>query len=270
MNRRTYLGLAATGVVGSVAGCTSTASDGSEYPPYPDGETVDLSGTGTGTSDEFELTQEGPTLVDMEHMGSDNFTVVLADPAAAAESEAMPANESMGETNESEPSSNESEPSSNESVESGANETAQPEVDDSVVSSVVTVVGPFDGRTLLSVGTGSYVLRVLEADAEWTATVYDLPAYEDGVGTPLPIKREGTQWDVIGPINFGEQAETTFSFSVTGEGYHRVNVVGRESEKTFRVTALNGDGEDAITRLIDGVGYIVVRSFGSWTFELST
>ena len=91
MNRRTYLGLAATGVVGSVAGCTS-ASDGTEYPPYPDAETVDLSGDGTGTSEQFELTQDGPTLVDMEHMGSDNFTVVLADPAAAAESGAMSAN----------------------------------------------------------------------------------------------------------------------------------------------------------------------------------
>lgn len=258
MNRRTYLGLAATGLVGSVAGCSS-ASDGTEYPPYPDAETVDLSGEGTGTSEQFEIRQDGPTLVDMEHEGSDNFTVVLADPDTAE-----------SETNESEPTSNESEPTSNESVDSGGNETAEMEIDDSVVSSVVTVVGPYDGRTLLPVAAGSYVLQILEADAEWTATVYDLPAYDDGVGTSLPIKREGDLYDVIGPINFGEQAETEFSFSVTGPGLHRVFVTDREGSDSLQVTSMNGDGEDSVSQAVGGVGYIEILSTGSWTFELST
>ncbi len=261
MQRRTYLGLAATGVVGSVAGCTS-AADGSEYPPYPDSETVELSGDGVGTSDRFEISLDGPTLVDVEHEGEDNFTVVLADPDA--DDEALAANDSAGETNDSET------PSTNESTVLAANETAETEVDESIVARVASAVGPYDGRSLLPVATGSYVLRALEADAEWTATVYDLPAYEDGVGTPLPIKREGTQWDVIGPVDFGEPADTEFSFSVSGEGIHRVFVTDREASDSNTMANIQNDGEASVSLIVDGVGYIEVLSFGEWTFELST
>ncbi|MFD1641332.1 hypothetical protein [Halohasta litorea] len=262
MKRRTYLGLAATGVVGSVAGCTS-AADGNEYPPYPDSETVELSGDGVGTSDRFEISLAGPTLVDVEHMGSDNFTVVLADPDAMDDSETGTANESTDETNSSEA------PSGNESGVSAANETDGADVGESVVSSVVTAVGPYDGRSLLPVAAGSYVLRVVEADAEWTATVYDLPVYEDGVGTSLPIEREGEQYDVIGPIDFGEQADTEFSFSVTGEGLHRVFVTDREGGESLTVFSVNGEADERLSQEVGGVGYIEVLSFGSWTFELS-
>jgi len=263
MNRRTYLGLAATGVVGSVAGCTS-AADGNEYPPYPDSETVELSGDGVGTSDRFEISLDGPTLVDVEHEGEDNFTVVLADPDADDDDETMDGNDSTGETNSSE------EPSGNESTVSAANETAEADVDESVVASVVTAVGPYDGRSLLPVAAGSYVFRVVEADAEWSATVYDLPAYEDGVGTSLPIEREGEQYDVIGPINFGEQAETEFEFSVTGEGLHRVFVTDREGSESLTVFSVNGEADESLSQQVGGVGYIEVLSFGEWTFELST
>ena len=79
MNRRTYLGLAAVGVAGSVAGCAE-ATDGREYPPYPDSNATELSGEGPSTSESFELSLDGPTLIDLEHMGSDNFTVVLDEP----------------------------------------------------------------------------------------------------------------------------------------------------------------------------------------------
>jgi len=262
MQRRTYLGLAVTGVVGSVAGCVS-ASDGSEYPPYPDSETVELSGEGVGVSDRFEIALDGPTLVDVEHKGSDNFTVVLADPDAT-DDETPTTNGSMGTTDDAD------EPSGNESTVSAANETAGTEVDESVVASVVTAVGPYDGRSLLPVAAGSYVFRVVEADAEWNATVYDLPAYEDGVGTTLPIEREGEQYDVIGPINFGEQADTEFSLSVSGEGLHRVFATDREGSESLTVFNVNGEADESLSQQVGGVGYIEILSFGSWTFELST
>lgn len=262
MQRRTYLGLAATGMVGSVAGCTS-AADGREYPPYPDSETIELSGDGVGTSDRFEISLDGPTLVDVEHMGSDNFTVVLDDPDATDDTETPAGNESTGEPTTAENTS------TNESTVSAATETAETAVDESVVASVVTAVGPYDGRSLLPVTAGSYELRVVEADAEWTATIYDLPAYEDGVGTSLPIEREGEQYDVIGPIDFGEQADTEFSFSVTGEGLHRVFVTDREASESLTVFSVNGEADESVTQQVGGVGYIEVLSFGSWTFELS-
>ena len=269
MNRRTYLGLAATGVVGSVAGCAA-ASDGREYPPYPDSETTELSGEGAGVSDRFEITLGGPTLVDVEHEGSDNFTVVLAEPEIADESEPTPANDSTGETNDSAGGMNDSnEASTNESAVSDSDEPADTEVGESVVATVATAVGPYDGRSLLPVATGSYVLRVVEADAEWTATIYDLPVYEDGVGTSLPIEREGTQYDVIGPIDFGEQSDTEFSFSVTGQGLHRVFVTDREGSESLTVFSVNGDSDESLTQQVGGVGYIEVLSFGEWTFELS-
>jgi hypothetical protein len=268
MHRRTYLGLAATGVVGSVAGC-ATASDGREYPPYPDSETTELSGDGTGTSDRFESMLDGPTLVDLEHEGSDNFTVVLAEPETA-DDESAPANDSTGEMNGSTNDANESdEPSTNESTVSPGNETADTKVDESVVATVATAVGPYDGRSLVPVATGSYVLRVVEADAEWTATVYDLPVYEDGVGTSLPIEREGNQYDVIGPVDFGEQSDTEFGFSVSGEGLHRVFVTDREGSESLTVFSVNGDSDESLSQQVGGVGYIEVLSFGEWTFELS-
>jgi len=261
MNRRTYLGLAATGVVGSVAGCTS-AADGREYPPYPDSETTELSGDGPGRSDRFEISLDGPTLVDIEHEGSDNFTVVLAEPETADDSGTAAVNESRTETNGSSTGTN-------ESTVSASDESAETAVDDSVVASVATAVGPYDGRSLVPVAAGSYVLRVDEADADWTATVYDLPVYEDGVGTGLPIEREGNQYDVIGPIDFGEQSDTEFSFSVSGEGLHRVFVTDREGSESLTVFTLNGEGDDSLSQQVGGVGYIEVLSFGEWTFELS-
>jgi hypothetical protein len=252
MQRRTYLGLAATGVIGSVAGCTS-AANGSEYPPYPDAETIELSGDGPDTTERFEITQDGPTLVDAEHMGSDNFIVVLDDPDIETDDETNESNESNVTTESTE---------TNESTDE-----AEP---DPVVASVVDAIGPYDGRSLLPVSTGSYVLSVLEADAEWTATIYDLPSYEDGVGIDLPLKRESEQYDVIGPINFGEQTETEFSFSATGPGLHRVFLTDRDGADSLTVAQFNGEDEQTVTRPISGVGYVEILSNRSWTFELST
>lgn len=263
MNRRRYLGLTAVGVVGGFAGC-STDSDEREYPPYPDSETVELSGDGEGRTDPFEIVNDGPTLVDAEHTGSEGFTVVLGAPITEANS------------------SNETADGANETVNE-TNTTNETTTDDGIeqVSTVVSATGPYNGRTLHAVGPDTYVLDVIEADDEWTATVYDLPAYDDGVGVTLPIEREGELEDVIGPINFGDVAETDdagetddmdetrFEFSASSEGVHRLILTDREADDSLTVTDFEGESEDSVSNVVSGVGYLEVRSFGSWSLSVS-
>jgi hypothetical protein len=279
MQRRTYLGLAATGMIGSVAGCTSSA-DGTEYPPYPDSESTELSGDSAETTDSFEISQDGPTLLDLEHTGSGSFTVHLVvanaetdDTNSSVETGGDSSTETETEGNETETEGNETTTTETGSVDDG---TA---VRSDVVTTIVSATGPYDGRTIHSVDLGSYALRVEEADAEWTATVYDLPAYDDGVGMTLPITREGGLNDVIGPVNFGKQQQdvpeedretTTFNFSVTGEGVHSARLVDRNGIPARAIANARGEMDDTVEFPVSGVGYIEIRSFSSWSIEAST
>ena len=91
MERRQYLGAAAAGTVVGVGGASAYAvlgSDGSggpppvseaEFPPYPDSEVIERSGEGTGTSEPFELVNEGPTIIEtsVDHTADDIYNVEL-------------------------------------------------------------------------------------------------------------------------------------------------------------------------------------------------
>jgi len=264
MNRRTYLGLAAAGTIGSLAGCTD-ATDGREFPPYPDDyNTTELSGSGPATSDSFELSLDGPTLIDLEHMGEENFTVVLDHPP--------------GEGDDLD--GNETDSDDNETTEIDGNETAEGDDDDldidveegeqiAPVATIASARGAYNGRTLHAVSAGRYVLHVIEADADWEATVYDLPEYDDGVGIELPIEREGEQYDVVGPIDFGEQGTVDFEFVASGEGLHRVFLNDRTGTQPLSVAEFEGDGSESVSQEIEGVGYIEVLTVSpSWTLHL--
>lgn len=259
MNRRRYLGLAAAGAVGTVAGCTD-ATDGREYPPYPDSNITELSGEGPSTSDTFEISLDGPTLIDLEHMGSDNFTVVLDDPPAER------VDDSANETADTE--GNEA-----EDTDGNTNDELEIDIEDgdqlNPVATVASAAGPYDGRTLHSVDAGSYVLHVLEADDDWEATVYDLPAYDDGVGIDLPLDRDGEQYDVVGPINFGEGSTVEFEFSASGEGLQRMFLTDRTGTESLVVAELLGSGEESVSQEVSGVGYIEVLTVFSWNLQLS-
>ena len=253
MDRRTYLGLAAAGAFGTVAGCTDAVGS-QEFPPYPDSNTTELSGEGATTSDAFELSLDGPTLINLEHMGSDNFTVVLDVPQAE-----------------------DTDDSGNETAETGDNSTTdglepeELEADDQIspVANVASAVGAYDGRTLQSVDAGRYVLRALEADGEWEATVYDLPAYDDGIGTEIPFEQDGEQYDVVGPINFDVETVVDFEFSVTGDGFHRLFLTDRTGTESFTVAELEGEGEESVSQEVSGVGYIEILTVRSWSLALS-
>lgn len=264
MNRRTYLGLAAVGVAGSIAGCTE-ATDGREYPPYPDSNTTELSGERVETSDVFEVSLDGPTLIELEHEGSENFTVVLDVPSG--ENTDNGGNETV-------------EHGGNETADNGGNITADSDESDldieveegeeiDPIETVAAAVGPYNGRTLHSVDPGSYVLHVLEADAEWNATVYDLPAYDDGEGVELPIDSEGEQYDVIGPIDFGEESTVDFEFGASGEGLHRAFLTDRTGTESLTVAEIEGEGSESVSQDISGVGYLEVLTVFSWSLHIS-
>ena len=94
----------------------------------------------------------------------------------------------------------------------------------------VQAVGPYRGSSIHNLPLDEYRLEI-EADGEWTATVYDLPAYEDGIGLSLPVERDGALGGVIGPIDFGElstkQIDIVFD-EATGANW--VDLVDREGE----------------------------------------
>lgn len=279
MNRRTYLAVAATGVVGSVAGCAEVG-DSRAFPPYPDSNTTELAGEGPATSEQFELTLDGPTLIDLEHTGSDAFTVVLDHP---------PDEETAGDGDEeTEVDGNEttdangnetSDPNDNETTDTDGNETSDTEDDLEIdagagdqinpVTAVASAAGPYNGRTLQSVETGEYVLHVIDADGDWEATVYDLPAYDDGVGIELPIELDGAQYDVIGPINFGEATTVDFEFSSTSEGGHQLFLTDRTGTDSHTVTQLDGEDSAAVSGDISGIGYLEVLTTADWSLAVS-
>ncbi|MFW6320628.1 MAG: hypothetical protein ACOC0Z_02150 [Halohasta sp.] len=112
----------------------------------------------------------------------------------------------------------------------------------------VQAVGPYRGLSIYDLPEATYWLSI-EASGEWTATVYDLPVYDDGTGISLPIEREGALGDVIGPIDFGELGDREFSIEFeTAEGLNWVDLLDREGETVVTLfegdNTLGGGGED--------------------------
>jgi len=214
---------------------------------------TELSGDGPGTSDSFEISLDGPTLIAAEHTGSGNFTSILQ-PAGFDDSKAEKTNINETET-------------TNSTETSSPNDTDE-STDNLRSTTVVSAVGPYDGQTLHAVTPGSYVIHVPTADDTWTATVHDLPVYDDGVGLTLPIENEGGLNDIIGPINFGDREPTEFNFSVTGEGSHTANLIDREGVSRGYIANVMGDADESISLPVSGVGYIEIQSFSSWSIQI--
>jgi len=171
----------------------------------------------------------------------------------------------------------------------------------------VQATGPYRGSSIHALAEGTYSLEI-EASGEWTATVHDVPAYEDGTGLSLPIEQPGELGGVIGPIDFGEPSDTqiTIEFSSDDE-LNRAELITREGEAVGalvggRNDTIGGSGDDAEnettgddaenetsvdnetetdtetseegsseTQVISagGVGYISLESSGEWTASVS-
>jgi len=197
MNRRQYLSVGTTAFALAVAGCMGN-DDTQEFPPYPDSESTEFDGEGDTVTESFELVNDGPMILDVQHEGDDRFVAFAVD-----------------------------------------------EEDEQFVQGGPTVqaVGPYRGSSIHNLALDRYKLEI-EADGEWTATVYDLPAYEDGVGLSLPIEHEGALGSVIGPIDFGELSSKQFAieFEEATEA-NWVDLVDREGEVAG--TLFEGQGPTA-------------------------
>lgn len=147
------------------------------------------------------------------------------------------------------------------------------------VDSIPPVTGPYSGVSIHSVEPDTYSLDI-EASGEWTATVYDLPAYEDGTGLSLPLDREGAFGAVIGPIDF---AGATVEFDIRFESTDSVNralLINRDGETAGALfdsqqmdlgneTGVDEDGTNQ-TLEVDGVGYLAIESTTGWSASMST
>ena len=184
MNRRQYLSVGTTAFALAVAGCMDTGET-QQFPPYPDSESTEFDGEGDTTTDSFELVNDGPMILDVQHEGDDRFVAFAID-----------------------------------------------DEDEQFVQGGPTVqaVGPYRGSSIHNLPLDEYRIEI-EADGEWTATVYDLPAYEDGIGLSLPVERDGALGGVIGPIDFGELSTKQFdiTFDEATEA-NWVDLVDREGE----------------------------------------
>jgi len=244
MERRQYLAAAAAGGaigVGGVGGYVLLSDDvgfgppgvpTAPYPPYPTAngegeiEPVSLSGSGQATSDAFELTRDGPTIIDTDAGDAapdERFLVTLVSTSGEGEFR------------------------------------------------VIEVLGPFTGRNLINPPPGEYQLAVQEASADWTATVYDVPAYDtDEIDLELepPIVFSDGLDAVIGPIDFGDQQAIEFSLSVDDEDVdHVLSLVDSNGEVVEPlIQSLVGRTEPQ-QRDVGGIGYLAVDTNTTWTLR---
>lgn len=143
----------------------------------------------------------------------------------------------------------------------------------------VEAVGPYRGFSIHNLPTDSYRVEI-EATDEWTATVHDLPVYEDGVGQSLPIERDGELGGVIGPIDFGETSPKQFDIEFeTATEANWVDLMDREGNTVgslFEGRPTVGGSETEIDETeatheieVGGVGFLSVESGTVWTVSVS-
>lgn len=244
MERRQYLAAAAAGGaigVGGVGGYVILSDDvgfgpsgvpTAPYPPYPtvdgDGaiEPISLSGSGQTTTDSFELTREGPTIIDTDAGDADadeRFLVTLVSATDGTEYR------------------------------------------------VIEVLGPFTGRNLINPPPGEYRLAVKQASADWTATVYDVPAYDIDSEVELELEPPVAFNDgldaVLGPIDFGAQQPIEFSLSVDTDDDYNLSLIDSNGEQVELLIQSIVGQTDPQVRDVGGIGYLAVDTNTTWTLR---
>jgi len=240
MNRRSYL-LLSGGALTAVAGCTGDGDGNGERTPYADssnsyesdgGDVVTHTFSGTGTA--------GGDDSDGEPAYTDTF------------------------------SHNTTGPTIIEYDHDGDDTFSVWFVDENQdrISLGYSAVGPFEGRTIHSLDEQTLGLSV-DADGDWEVSVTELPVYN--TGESLPVTVESILVDVVGPIEFSDDSDITFTFTATGGAGHTVDLFNREGELSARVFEIEDDVEDeTLTADIGGVGYILVESGGEWELSIDT
>lgn len=244
MERRQYLAAAAAGGaigVGGVGGYVILSDDvgfgpsgvpTAPYPPYP---TAD----GEGEIDPISLSGSGQATTDPFELVREGPTIIDTDAGDAASDERFLV--TLAST-------------------AGGDEYR-----------VIEVLGPFTGRNLINPPPGEYQLAVQEASADWTATVYDVPAYDtDEIDLELepPIVFSDGLDAVIGPIDFGTQQAVEFSLSVGDEDIdYTLSLVDSNGEVVEPlIQSLVGRTEPQ-QRDVGGIGYLAVDTNTTWTLR---
>ncbi|MFQ3477200.1 hypothetical protein HKK80_13270 [Halonotius sp. F2-221B] len=245
MERRQYLAAAAAGGaigVGGVGGYVLLSDDvgfgppgvpTAPYPPYP---TAD----GEGEIEPISLSGSGQATTDAFELVRGGPTIIDTDAGDAADDERFRV-------------------------------VLVSTADDEEEYRVIEVLGPFTGRNLLNPPPGEYELAVQEASADWTATVYDVPAYDtDEIDLELepPIVFSDGLDAVIGPIDFGSQQAIEFSLSVGDEDIdYSLSLVDSNGEVVEPVIQSLVGRTDPQQREVGGIGYLAVDGNTTWTLR---
>ena len=136
---------------------------------------------------------------------------------------------------------------------------------------MIEVLGPFTGRNLINPPPGEYRLAVKQASADWTATIYDVPAYDtdDGVDLDmgLPVVFSDGLDAVLGPIDFGTQQPIEFSLSVDADVDYTLSLIDSNGERAeLLIQSLVGQTDPQV-RNVGGIGYLAVDANTTWTLR---
>ncbi|MFC7042752.1 hypothetical protein [Halonotius sp. GCM10025705] len=244
MERRQYLAAAAAGGaigVGGVGGYVMLSDDvgfgppgvpTAPYPPYP---TAD----GDGSIEPISLSGSGQATTDTFALQRDGPTIIDTDAGDAASDERFL--------------------------------VTLVSATDGTEYRVIEVLGPFTGRNLINPPPGEYRLAVKQASADWTATVYDVPAYDTDSGVALEMEPPVVFSDgldaVLGPINFGTQQPIEFSLSVDADVDYNLSLIDSNGERVELLIQSIVGQTDPQVRDVGGIGYLAVDTNTTWTLR---
>lgn len=244
MERRQYLAAAAAGGaigVGGVGGYVMLSDDvgfgppgvpTAPYPPYP---TAD----GDGAIEPISLSGSGQATTDTFALQRDGPTIIDTDAGDAAPDERF--------------------------------QVTLVSATDGTEYRVIEVLGPFTGRNLINPPPGEYRLAVKQASADWTATVYDVPAYDTDSGVALEMEPPVVFSDgldaVFGPINFGTQQPIEFSLSVDADVDYNLSLIDSNGERVELLIQSIVGQTDPQVRDVGGIGYLAVDTNTTWTLR---
>jgi len=244
MERRQYLAAAAAGGaigVGGVGGYVMLSDDvgfgppgvpTAPYPPYP---TAD----GDGDIEPISLSGSGQATTDSFELQRDGPTIIDTDAGDAASDERF--------------------------------QVTLVAATDGTEYQVIEVLGPFTGRNLINPPPGEYQLAVKQASADWTATVYDVPAYDTDSGVDLELEPPVAFNDgldaVLGPIDFGAQQPIEFSLSVDTDDDYNLSLIDSNGEQVELLIQSIVGQTDPQVRDVGGVGYLAVDTNTTWTLR---
>lgn len=136
---------------------------------------------------------------------------------------------------------------------------------------LVSKNGSYDGRVIKALPAGDYFVEVWFANGPWAVTVEQpgVPAR----GESLPVSVEGTDADVVGPLQFDGLTRIEFeSVGPTGYSANRVTFVAPTGEERGQAAFAGGTEPTSTSGVFDasGPGFLQVEAAGTWRMTART